>query len=158
MSNVRRLDLGHWGLPAAASGFYPEDLPADWQLAFYGNEFRALADEQTLLTPEAVQAETHADFRLYRPTPPAPEWQCLDARLGGVFGPPEHPLRVLTAHAPLPVLPPQALLRLPGAWAPSELRLLLEQAAQQAASGCFFEDLASLRTAITLAGLLGIAC
>ncbi len=31
-----------WQHPGWCGGFYPEDLPEDWQLSFYSNEFRAV--------------------------------------------------------------------------------------------------------------------
>lgn len=31
-----------WEFPAWVNAFYPEDLPADWRLAYYANEFRGI--------------------------------------------------------------------------------------------------------------------
>lgn len=64
-----------WRHPAWESAFYPEDLPGDWQLTYYANEFRAV-----LVAPPADAAA-------------AADWLdavdtgfgfCLDLRQGGV--------------------------------------------------------------------------
>jgi len=31
-----------WSYPAWSESFYPDDLPEDWHLAYYSNEFRAV--------------------------------------------------------------------------------------------------------------------
>lgn len=159
MSNPR-LALGHWGLPEAASGFYPDDLPEDWRLAFYANEFHALACPlQCLaeLTPAQVIADTPAEFRLYPVQTPTAAWAALGQRLGGGIDP--WPLVTFTPDnfQPTVTLAPQTLLQLTGLWPIPQLRHVLEFSIKNNVLGCFFSDLTSLRTAVTLADLLGIA-
>ena len=42
MSRVRIGTVG-WDFPAWSQAYYPEDIPEDWKLAFYANEFTAVA-------------------------------------------------------------------------------------------------------------------
>ncbi len=47
-----------WSYPAWNQSFYPDDLPEDWQLAYYSNEFRAVmvpATEFTNVDPLEVE-------------------------------------------------------------------------------------------------------
>lgn len=57
-----RFGARDWRHPGWAGGYYPEDLPADWQLGYYANELGAV------LLPEAawrgIDAETLADWAL----------------------------------------------------------------------------------------------
>ena len=52
---VLRVMAHGWDFPAWVNAFYPEDLPADWRLAYYANEFRGV------LVPDAC----------WRASPPA---------------------------------------------------------------------------------------
>lgn len=100
-----------WRHPRWDTDYYPDDLPADWQLGYYANELAAvLLEPQQWLSagPEQLAGwagEVHAGFRFYLrahlPTDPA--WQlqlasALGGRLGGLLWP--------TAPAPLGTLAP----------------------------------------------------
>jgi len=56
--------------PAWCEGFYPDDLPLEWRLSYYGNEFRALLllqdDINSLSREEVVEwlEDLNDDFRL----------------------------------------------------------------------------------------------
>ena len=60
-----------WELPGWERGFYPEDLPADWRLTYFANEFHAVlvprerwvdASESLL---RAWHEDVHEDFRFF---------------------------------------------------------------------------------------------
>lgn len=61
---------GWWTL-ADADGFYPEDLPRDWQLTYFANVFPAVLVPATLWQHRsdaelaAWRADVHAGFRFY---------------------------------------------------------------------------------------------
>jgi hypothetical protein len=60
-----------WAHPAWCDGFYPDDLPEDWQLAYYSNEFRAVlvpATEFANVDPLEVErwvGDASEDFEFY---------------------------------------------------------------------------------------------
>ena len=60
-----------WRHPAWKESFYPEDLPTDWQLSYYSNEFRAVvvsADELASVDALEVvrwQEDTDEAFRFF---------------------------------------------------------------------------------------------
>lgn len=66
------IEVAAYGWQGAAwDGFYPDDMPADWRLDYYANEFFAvvvplcewsLADDETVL---AWLEQVSADFRFY---------------------------------------------------------------------------------------------
>lgn len=60
-----------WAHPAWCDGFYPDDLPEDWQLAYYSNEFHAVvvpaadfADVDPLEVERWVE-DASEDFEFY---------------------------------------------------------------------------------------------
>ncbi|HET19513.1 MAG TPA: DUF72 domain-containing protein, partial [Chromatiales bacterium] len=75
-----------WRHETWRGGFYPDDLPVEWQLTFYANEFDALGlDAATWLEPSMEElagwvADTREGFRIYPELParPVPD---LEARL-----------------------------------------------------------------------------
>lgn len=60
-----------WSHPTWVEGFYPEDLPEDWQLSYYSNEFRAVvvpAEIFAAVDPLEVERwveDTSEDFLFY---------------------------------------------------------------------------------------------
>lgn len=90
-----RFGTTDWRRPDWVGGYYPEDLPEDWQLGYYANESAAV-----LLLPEAWRDagaavlsgwadEAHEDFRFYlladAAADPAAQ-QALAAALGDRLG------------------------------------------------------------------------
>jgi hypothetical protein len=75
-----------WRHAAWQGGFYPDELPADWRLTFYANEFDALGLEAAAwLEPSLDElhgwvADTREGFRIY-PELPARAVPDLEARL-----------------------------------------------------------------------------
>ncbi|MFZ5467121.1 MAG: hypothetical protein ACOZAI_07635 [Pseudomonadota bacterium] len=75
-----------WRHAAWQGGFYPDDLPAEWRLTFYANEFDALGLEAAAwLEPSLDElggwvADTREGFRIY-PELPARAVPDLEARL-----------------------------------------------------------------------------
>ena len=55
--------LGACGLEHAdlLKNFYPEDLPEDWRLGFYANEFNALLVPESIWQDESVELEDWQD-------------------------------------------------------------------------------------------------
>jgi hypothetical protein len=72
-TDVWRLRFGTvgWRRPQWDDGYYPDDLPSDWQLGYYANELAAvLLEPGDWLSAEPTQladwaGEVHADFRFY---------------------------------------------------------------------------------------------
>jgi hypothetical protein len=60
-----------WSHPTWCDGFYPDDLPEDWQLSYYSNEFRAVvvpAEDFAVVDPLEVERwaeDTSEDFLFY---------------------------------------------------------------------------------------------
>ena len=60
-----------WDFPAWSKTYYPEDIPEDWKLAFYANDFAAVVLPESVWGGDAVEAleETVQDldegFRFY---------------------------------------------------------------------------------------------
>jgi hypothetical protein len=60
-----------WSHPGWFGHFYPDDLPEDWQLSFYANEFRAVVVPASVwadadpLEVERWAEDTHQDFTFY---------------------------------------------------------------------------------------------
>lgn len=60
-----------WSHPNWCDGFYPDDLPEDWQLSYYSNEFRAVvvpAADFAVVDPlevERWEEDTSEDFQIY---------------------------------------------------------------------------------------------
>jgi len=75
-----------WRHAAWEGGFYPDDLPAEWRLTFYANEFDALGlAAEAWLAPSLEELagwvkDTREGFRLY-PELPARRVPDLEARL-----------------------------------------------------------------------------
>ena len=62
-----------WDLPHWQNSFYPDDLPQDWRLAYYANEFSAVLVPASIWQAEQVNLEDWADevgqgFRFYLQT------------------------------------------------------------------------------------------
>jgi len=86
-----------WRYPAWQGGFYPDDLPTEWRLTFYANEFDALGLEGAAwLQPsldelESWVVDTREGFRIYLelPAQPVPDLEArlkaLGPRLGGAL-------------------------------------------------------------------------
>jgi hypothetical protein len=53
-----------WQHPAWCDDYYPADLPADWQLAYYANEFPVLLVPAGTALPEAFGDEADLDLQL----------------------------------------------------------------------------------------------
>ncbi|MEF3193121.1 MAG: hypothetical protein K6346_02725 [Halothiobacillaceae bacterium] len=76
-----------WRHAAWEGGFYPDDLPAEWRLTFYANEFDALGlVAKAWLAPSLEELtgwvmDTREGFRLYSELP-ARRDPDLEARLG----------------------------------------------------------------------------
>lgn len=115
---ARHLRFGtiDWRQPGWTEGYYPEDLPEDWQLGFYANEASAVLLPAATWRGEdaAVLAgwrdESHADFRFYLLADAAVDVELqrrqaatLGGRLGGLLWP-THPAPPGTM-APLTDLP-----------------------------------------------------
>lgn len=93
-----------WRHPAWRTDYYPEDLPQDWQLAFYSNEFRAVVvPAEYWSTVDAVeivrwQEDTDDDFRFFlEVTDLRTGWEAFSAlvsplagQIGGVLLHPTH--------------------------------------------------------------------
>jgi hypothetical protein len=91
-----------WEFPAWSGDYYPQDLPAEWRLAYYANDFSLLLVPQARwvgAAPELGRAwcdEVSETFRFYLeltdPRPAALEglagWvDALGARFGGILTP-----------------------------------------------------------------------
>lgn len=82
-----------WELPGWAVSFYPKDLPRDWSLTFFANEFPAVLVPAHLwmgagrAKMEAWAGDTHPGFRFYLELPARPAearlLETVKARLGG---------------------------------------------------------------------------
>lgn len=86
-----------WSHSSWFGSYYPDDLPDDWQLSFYANEFRAIvvpAFEWTETDPVELERwidDTNEDFLFYLEVEdPLTDWQavrkrtrCLGNQLGG---------------------------------------------------------------------------
>ncbi len=86
-----------WRHTAWAGDFYPDDLPEDWRLTFYSNEFAAVLvpwDDLRAIQPQAVQTwveDTRAGFEFFLELPVSAPEKRVDAllallgpRLGGI--------------------------------------------------------------------------
>lgn len=78
-----------WSHAAWCGSFYPDDLPEDWWLSFYSNEFRAVvvpAAEWTAVDTLVVERwveDTHGEFRFYLEVAELmPDWDGFAARAG----------------------------------------------------------------------------
>lgn len=101
--------LGTWGWRHASwqGGFYPDDLPDEWHLTFYSNEFDALGlDASAWLEPPldelaAWVADTREGFRLYAELPSLPaadmevRLSTLAPRLGALLAAPGTPVKII---------------------------------------------------------------
>ncbi|GAB6041749.1 hypothetical protein [Endothiovibrio diazotrophicus] len=164
-----RIGARDWRHPAWRGTFYPDDLPEEWRLAYYANEFATLlvpAQGWIDTTQENLAGwaeEVHGDFRFVLEVDGAPAAQrrAAAAALGGRFGgfvataalwrPGRHP-------APL-----RAGLLPAGPHGPRALRGMVEPFIAQAPEGerfLFLEgtppDHETLRTLVTLRDLLGM--
>ena len=54
MSRVRTGTIG-WNFSNWENSYYPEDIPEDWKLAFYANDFSAVAVPEKLWAGESLQ-------------------------------------------------------------------------------------------------------
>jgi hypothetical protein len=87
--SAARLAVGMWGWLEEpwTAGFYPEDLPEDWRLAYYANEFsRAYVPSSYWIGPggralEPWAAEVPAAFRFVLEWPARWDRQQVSARL-----------------------------------------------------------------------------
>ena len=87
-----------WDHAAWSGSFYPDDLPPEWRLAFYANEFRAVVVPAAVWRgADAVLAgqwmeDTGKGFRFFlepnadRAAPPPAMLEVLGERCGGVLG------------------------------------------------------------------------
>jgi hypothetical protein len=81
-----------WNLPAWKDGFYPDDLPPEWRLAYFANAFPAVlvpAPEWLTAGPgglAAWAAEVPARFRFYLEQPPGPGDAALLAAVTAALG------------------------------------------------------------------------
>lgn len=55
MSRVRIATVG-WDFPSWDESYYPEDIPADWKLAFYANDFSAVVLPEQLWRKPALNS------------------------------------------------------------------------------------------------------
>jgi uncharacterized protein YecE (DUF72 family) len=88
-SSAIHIGTHDWRFPEDTSGFYPPDLPADWQLEYYTTQFHALELPPLTGLPEAAtveewEAQTLEDAALAVPL--AGEWAVRLAS-GGDLGP-----------------------------------------------------------------------
>jgi len=65
-----RVGVCDWDQPHWLGSFYPEDLPEDWRLSYYANEFSAVLVPETKWRAENVDFEQWAEdvpegFRFY---------------------------------------------------------------------------------------------
>jgi len=73
---------GWWALGDAAA-FYPEDLPDDWRLAYFANQFRAVLvpraawQAQPALDCAAWRSDVHTGFRFFLECQPAIDSQSM---------------------------------------------------------------------------------
>lgn len=88
-----------WSHPAWLENFYPDDLPEDWQLAYYSNEFRAIVvPAQTWKDLDVADVErwvedTNSGFVFYLEVEnPLTDWahaaalfKMLGSQLGGIL-------------------------------------------------------------------------
>lgn len=101
-----------WAHPSWLGSYYPDDLPDDWQLSFYSNEFRAIvipASEWIGTDPVEIERwidDTHEEFIFFLEVEdPLTDWHdvnertsCLGNQLGGFL------LRPREADADLSIL------------------------------------------------------
>lgn len=146
------LGAAGWNEPVWGDEFYPEDMPEDWRLAFYNTQFRCVYLERGAwagLEPEVWAQwanETHESFRFVLETSGSAE---ADASAAVAFG----GRAVLVASVQAAGL----------IWfdAASELRQLMAQVGEKAASGTIYllsrdadlNRLFEVRTALELMGL-----
>lgn len=55
MSRVHIGTIG-WNFPAWDQGYFPNDIPEDWKLAFYANDFSAVALPESLWAGESLES------------------------------------------------------------------------------------------------------
>ena len=70
MQQTLRVGVYDWAQFASDGGFYPDDLPAEWRLPFFANEFESACvglSEQILQTADDLEwlQDLPAGFRLY---------------------------------------------------------------------------------------------
>ena len=55
---MQRVTIGTigWDFPAWSKSYYPEDIPEDWKLAFYANDFAAVVLPESEWAGDAIQA------------------------------------------------------------------------------------------------------
>jgi hypothetical protein len=129
-----------WWHEAWCGGYYPDDLPEDWRLAYYGNEFRAVVVPAAYwLTVDALEVErwaedVHDNFTFYLEVADLlTDWERfaamlkpLQGRIGGVL------LRPAMLDADLSLLIPA----LEGAAQLGPLSLLMPAGVEPNAVGC----------------------
>ena len=77
-----------WQHPQWCGNFYPDDLPEDWRLAYYSNEFRAVvvpAARVAVLTADEAERwaeDVHEEFRFYLEVAGDEDAATLAERLG----------------------------------------------------------------------------
>ncbi len=156
--------------PAWLGSFYPEDLPPEWMLTYYANEFAALllpASEWRAPAIDSWLADTQPGFRFFLEWSPGDDLaavvavaQALGERCGGVVAP--GPLALpsdLPLGCPLGVAGGTfPVARWPGALEPRPLRALIEQLGPTGLLVVEGEPptLEVLRGARTVAELLGV--
>ncbi len=151
---------GWWDL-ADADRFYPSDLPADWQLAYFANEFRATllpldcwssADPATLTqwredVPTTFSFVAEAPRRQPVAGESQPETraleQALDRRLTAWIAPGAEP-------KPMPTTPAGAPPAAPSGWRPGVDRVLAPVAVFQTPSALHADLRAATRWLATL--------
>lgn len=163
-----RIDIAAlgWDHPEWYGPFFPEDLPEDWRLDYYANEFRAVAvpaamwqeagDEEVAAWLDAVPEGFAFFLEVPGPTAAARLAEVAAALgdcLGGLFGP--------GAQGPA-ALPEGAVVRWRDAPAdPAALRSAVEALAARGGPGLLLfdgrpPDVGAMRTAVTVAELLGV--
>lgn len=134
-----------WSFPDWCGNFYPEDLPEDWRLAYYSNEFRAVVvpasawSGDDVLEVERWVEDTSEDFVFYLEVVGVrTDWaklaqtlRPLGDRLGGILLRPldvDPDLAMIASELEAAVAVAPIALLLPEKRQPSEVgRLLLQQ-------------------------------
>ena len=78
-----------WSHPRWNEGFYPDDLPEDWRLSYYSNEFRAVVvPASQWITVDPIELErwvedAHEEFRFFLEVETlSSDWNGLSQRAG----------------------------------------------------------------------------
>ena len=155
-----------WSHASWSGGFYPPDLPEEWRLGYYANEFSTVlvpADRWTTAEPALLEEwaeEVHAGFRFVLEStgePTAGVAAALGERFGGRLAPDALWRPGYTGRAVRAALLPA------GPHSPRALRERVEAFAEQAPAGerfLFLEgrppEIETLRTLVTLRDLMGL--